>query len=373
MKTRVRKLEADGDRADAIQEAARRLAEGGLVVFPTETVYGVGANATDPAALNRLRTVKGRHEEKPFTVHIGSRSAVERFVPDLSGVARRLTEKAWPGPLTVIFHVDDVLEAPVIRESSREHAGSLYHDGTVGIRFPDEPAAQELLAGAGVPVVAASANPAAQSPAVTADEALAALDGKVDLVLDAGRTRYGKPSTIVEVTRDSYRIVREGVLDERIVRRMMQINFLVVCSGNTCRSPMAEGILRTLLAEKLGIPEMELPARGYNVESAGISAVAGLCPTPAAVRALAKQGIDISGHKSAPLRQDVVHRADYIFAMTNSHVEAVRRMVPQSRDRVMKVAHQDIEDPIGESDDVYIQVARQIEEGLRERLEEVIL
>lgn len=372
MKTIVRKLEANGGHTEIVQEAARCLAEGGLVVFPTETVYGVGANATDPAALKRLRMVKVRHEEKPFTVHIGSRSAVDRFVPGLAGTARRLTEKAWPGPLTIIFHVEDAAEAPVIKETSPDHIPALYHDGTIGIRCPDDRTAIELLSAAQVPVVAASANPAAQPAPVSAREALATLDGKVDLVLDAGRTRYAKASTIVEVTdNNSFRILREGVLEERTIRRLMQVNFLVVCSGNTCRSPMAAGILRKLLADKLGIAESELAANGYNVESAGVSAAAGMPPAPQGVRALLSRGIDISSHRSQLLTLDLIRRADYIFTMTRSHRDSILRLDPQAR--VSTVADRDIEDPIGENDEVYVQCARQIEQALKERLEEVTL
>lgn len=373
MSTVVRKLEANNDRAEAIRDAARCLAEGGLVVFPTETVYGVGANATDPAALKRLREVKQRHEVKPFTLHIGSRSAVDRFVPNLSGLGRRLTEKAWPGPLTIIFHVDDPLAAPVIRETSPEHVPALYHDGTIGIRCPDDDDALNLLSAAGVPIVAASANPAAQPPPVSADEALATLEGQVDLVLDSGRTRYAKASTIVEVEGDGFKVVREGVLDERILRRLTQVNFLVVCSGNTCRSPMAEGILRKALSDKLNTPEKDLEARGYHVESAGISAAGGISAAPAAVRALRSRGIDIASHKSQPLTLDQLLRADHIFAMTEDHLDSILRLSPQARGRAQKVAEEDIEDPIGESDEVYVQCARQIEQALKQKLEEMTL
>lgn len=373
MKTKVRKLEAHADHTSAIEEAAQCLAEGGLVVFPTETVYGLGANAVNPSALQRLRDVKERAGGKPFTVHIGARSAVNRFVPNLNGVGHRLTSKAWPGPLTIVFHVDDVSSTPVIRETAPEHATSLYHEGTIGIRCPDDPTALRLLSTAGVPVVAASANPAALPAPVDAEEALATLDGKVDLVLDAGRTRYAKPSTIVEVSDGSYRVLREGVLDERVIRRMMQVMFLLVCSGNTCRSPMAAGLMRKVLAEKLDATEKELPARGLSIESAGTSAMHGGAPSSAAVRVLAARGIDISGHRSQPLTPDLALRADYIFAMTDSHVQSIGRICPAARDRVRRLADEDIEDPIGEGDEVYAQCARQIEQALMRRLEEVSL
>lgn len=373
MNTKVRKLEANADHSDVIAEAARCLADGGLVVFPTETVYGLGVNATHPSALKRLRAVKERTEEKPFTVHIGSRSEVSRFVPNLSGLGHRLTGKAWPGPLTIIFHVADVLAAPVIRETAPEHAAALYHEGTVGIRCPDDPAALALLSATGVPVVATSANPAAKPAPIDADEALATLDGQVDLVLDAGRTRYARPSTIVEVTDNTYRVLRAGVLDDRMIRRMAQVLFLTVCSGNTCRSPMAAGLLRRLLAEKLGVAEKDLAARGYTVESAGTSAMSGAPPSPAAVRALAARGIDIAAQKSQPLTPDLASRADYIFAMTDSHVQTIGRLCPSARARVVKLAAENIEDPIGEGDEVYAQCARHIEQALQRRLEEVAL
>lgn len=373
MNTKVRKLGADGDRSGAIAEAARCLAEGGLVVFPTETVYGLGVNATDPSALQRLRTVKERDEGKPFTVHIGSRPAVERFVPKLSGLGRRLTGKAWPGPLTIVFRVDDVLSAPVIRETSPQHAAALYHEGTVGIRCPDDPVALSLLSTASVPIVATSANPASQPAPVDAEEALATLDGKVDMVLDGGRTRYAKPSTIVEVSDNTYRVLREGVLDERVIRRMTQVLFVTVCSGNTCRSPMAAGLLRALLTEKLGIAEKDLATQGYMVESAGVSAMSGAPASTGAVHALAARGIQIGGHRSQPLTFDLASRADYIFAMTDAHVQAVHRLCPSARERVRKLADENIEDPIGEGDEVYAQCARKIETALRRRLEEVAL
>lgn len=373
MSTKVLKLESSRDYGDAIREAAGCLASGGLVVFPTETVYGLGADATNPAALKRLRAVKQRDDGKPFTAHIGSRSVVDRFVPEISGLARRLIEKAWPGPLTVIFQVNDVAAAAVVQQSSLEHAQALYHEGTIGIRCPDDRNALSLLNQAGVPVVASSANPAHAPPPVDAEAALATLDGQVDLVLDAGRTRYARPSTIVQVNGNNVRVLREGVIDERTVRRLTQVNFLVICSGNTCRSPMAEGLLRRLLAERLGCSESELAARGYYVESAGVSAYPGMGPTPAGVQALKKRGIDISNHRSRPLTLDQVNRADYIFTMTDKHLDAVLRLNPQAAERTRRIADGNIEDPIGESGDVYDQCAAQLEEALRSRLQEITL
>lgn len=373
MGTRVIKLDPGGENGAVVREAASCLAGGGLVVFPTETVYGLGANATDPQAVARLRKVKQRPADKPFTVHIGSRSTVDRFVPELRGVGRRLADKAWPGPLTLIFHVDDVQSAPVIRDGSAEHAAAMYHEGTIGIRCPDDRTAAGLLTEVGVPIVAASANPAGAAAPVQADEVIALLEGRADLVLDAGPTRYGRPSTIVHIDTTGYRLVREGVLDERTIHRLSSVNFLLVCSGNTCRSPMGAALLRRMLAERLGCDEGELPARGYNIESAGTAAVHGSAPSAAGIRALSARGIDISSHRSQPLALEQITRADYIFTMTADHVDAVAAISARARDRARRIDEDDITDPVGGNDEVYEQCARRIEKALKRRLEEIPL
>jgi protein-tyrosine phosphatase len=360
--------------SDSIREASAVLSAGGLVVFPTETVYGVGACALLPGAVERLRVLKSRTDGKPFTVHIGQKSAVSRFVPDLGGSGRRLVSKAWPGPLTVIFEVPDPAGAPVIRDSSPDHIGAMYSDGTIGIRCPDDHAAADLLALTPMPVVAASANLAARPAPVTAEEALDELDGRVDLVLDGGRCRYAKASTIVHVEKDGWRVVREGVVDERTLRKLNRTGFLLVCSGNTCRSPMAAGLFRRLLAEKLGCREDELDEKGYHVESAGTGASSGIPATPEAVQAMRVRGIDISGHRSQPLTFELVNRADYIFAMTGRQLDMIRAFAGNTGDgRVVKLAPEDIEDPIGGSAREYAECADQIEGALRRRLEEVVL
>lgn len=373
MTTKVINLET-ASYSDAIQEAAQVLAAGGLVVFPTETVYGVGAVAMLPEALEKLRVLKDRTDRKPFTVHIGQKTAVERFVPTLIGPGRRLVEKTWPGPLTVIFEVPDPLEASVIRESAPDHVEAMYHNGTIGVRCPDDHVAADLLSRVPLPVVAASANLAGNPAPVTAEEALTDMDGRVDLVLDGGRTRYGRASTIVQVSADgSYRLLREGILDERTIQRMNRTSFLVVCSGNTCRSPMAAGLLRRLLAQKLGCREDELAERGYHVESAGTGAYGGAPATPEAVQALRAKGIDISGHRSQPLSLELVNRADYIFAMTGRQADNIRLLAAHAESRLKRLDEQDIEDPIGGSEEDYLVCATRIEGALRRRLEEVVI
>ncbi|HSW45864.1 MAG TPA: L-threonylcarbamoyladenylate synthase [Phycisphaerae bacterium] len=373
MTTRLLKVDPLAPDPNIVREAAQCLSDGGLVILPTETVYGLAAHVTNSKALARLRAVKGREATKPFTVHIGSRTEVERFVPGLEGLGRRLVRKAWPGPLTIIFPVPDPGQAAVVRETSLSHVASLYHEGTIGIRCPEDDVASAVLTAAKVPVVAASANPAGAPPPVTADEALATLDGQADIALDAGRTRYAKPSTIVKIDGGRADILREGLLDERTIRRLCRLNFLVVCTGNTCRSPMAEGLLRHLLAEKLGCDEEALADRGYHVESAGVGGGGGMPASDEAVTVLGRRGIKLARHRSSPLTLDAIRRADFILTMTAGHLRAVQVMAPAATDRSQILDAEDIEDPIGGDEDEYARCADRIEKALRRRLEEISL
>lgn len=190
-----RVLGVKGDRPDpiALAEAAQILRDGGLVAFPTETVYGLGADATNPDAIARLNRVKGRPPEKPYSVHVHDAAQVAAYVETVPPKAARLMQRFWPGPLTIVLPARD--------------------GRTVGFRLPDHPIARAFLAAAQVPVVAPSANHAGDAPPTDAAEVLAALPGgEVDCVLDGGPTPLGKESTVVEVIGDEVIIRREGAL-----------------------------------------------------------------------------------------------------------------------------------------------------------------
>ncbi len=373
MNTDVLRIDPQAGWTEAVRRAAEVLTGGGLVAFPTDTVYGLGARADHPESVARLRAVKSRGADQAFTVHIGRPDDASSFAPGLEGLATRFIRKAWPGPLTLILPVDDPSSAPVMADLNGSAVAVMYYENKIGLRCPDDPVAAALLQAVEAPVVASSANRAGHAPARTGKDALRELDGRVDLLLDVGSTRYAKPSTIVRVSGSSYNIVREGVYDAGIVKRLSTLHLLLVCTGNTCRSPMAAALAKSMLAGRVGCSASELPARGIEVQSAG---TAGGCggASPHAVTVIARRGIDLSGHASTPLNTEMIRKADYIFAMTDSHRDRIVEMVRSAEDRVARLLNdQDIDDPAGGSEDDYEKCARRVEEGLGARLQEVIV
>jgi tRNA threonylcarbamoyl adenosine modification protein (Sua5/YciO/YrdC/YwlC family) len=372
MKTEILHLGPD-DGAQAAAAAARdALAAGNLVVFPTETVYGLAASAAHPSAIKRLRELKGVAAPKSFTVHVGRRSDADRYVPDLSPVARRLMAKGWPGPITMLFKVGDPSRAAAFANLPSECRDAVFGDGSVGLRFPDDRFAAALLGAIDEPIVASSANRPGRATALTGADAAADLDGSVELIIDAGRTKYARPSTIVSLNGQGYQVARAGVFDERTIRRLAAFTLLFVCSGNTCRSPIAEAMARGALAKRLGCAPEELVDRGVIVTSAGTQGFAGGPASSEAVEVLEARGLQLRGHRSRPLTAELLRAADRVYAMSASHLAAIEEMDPEARQRAEPLdAEREVADPVGGTHEDYVRCADQIAAALERRLREI--
>lgn len=356
-----------------LREAAAALRDGALVVFPTETVYGVAANAANPKALDRLREVKGRGSKQAFTVHLPHRADARRFVGSPPPLARRLARKAWPGPLTLICAVPSPADEEIAQTIPPEQLRDIIHNGKVGLRCPAHVAATELLSEAGVPVVASSANRAGNPPPFDMHEALRDLNGAVEFAFDAGRTRHSAASTVVEIQDDGWTIRRKGVIDERTIRRMATTEILMLCTGNSCRSPIAEYLFREQLAERLGIPVDQLAEQGYVISSAGTIAFGGGTISELSREELAKRNIDASGHRPQPLTIELIRRSERIYAMSSEHRAAVLDMVPAAANRVFMLDDKGpVADPIGGGPEEYQGCAEHIERAVEARLEEFL-
>ncbi len=357
-----------------VRRAAAALRSGALVVFPTETVYGLGACALEVAAVRRLREVKGSPAARAFTVHIARREDAADYVSTPAPVAVRLARKTWPGPLTLICTVSDPAGEVIGRKCSPEQLKEIYHERKVGLRCPDHEVARDLLLETAAPVVASSANKAGAPPPLELSAALDALDEQVDYAIDGGPTRHNAASTIVEIdVNGGWRIVRTGVIDERTIRRMARREVVMVCTGNSCRSPLAEYMFREKLATRLGVTPAQLEGLGYTICSAGTAAAAGWPISEGSLVELRRRGIDARMHRSTPLTEDLIRRADRIYTMSPEHRAAVVQMVPSARDRVVPLdAQGPIADPIGGDQEAYRRCAGQIEQAVDQRLEEFV-
>ncbi len=350
-----------------VEHAARIVLAGGVVAYPTETMYGLGANALNSRAVSRVFEIKGRSPDKPLIVLVRNRRQLKALVREIPPPARALMGRFWPDGLTLVM------------EASAEVPGEVLGGGsTIALRISGNRVVRSLLDMVRVPLTAPSANLEGHPPLLTAGEVQEQLGDRVDLILDGGRAPLVIPSTILDVRQEPATLLREGRVPTDEIRRVVEIGqtsagkpcgsvtILMVCTGNTCRSAMAGGLLKKMLSAK-GISQL-------RVLSAGTHAME---EDPASLWAkkvvFNEEGVDISKHRARRLTSDLLGKSDLVLTMTLSQARHIERMGRQFAQKTHLLTSflstgsgepGDIEDPMGRSRRVYERVFRQIRREL---------
>lgn len=336
------------------------LRAGEWIGWPGETLYGLATRGDDPRALERLRALVQAGAEDRLTWLVASNSDLERLGP-VRPMVRRLIERYWPGPLSLLLRG----RAP--------QAPSAERDGWTCVRRPAHAVAQALIEAAEVAVVSADASVRGAPAAAEAHTLLERFAERLGYVVDAGPSQLREPPAVLAIGPGRFELVREGIIDLAALRATAGLRIGFVCTGNTCRSPMAEALARTALAERVGSHPSRLSDFGFSLASMGVYAASGAPASAHSVSVLAERGIDLSEHRSQPALPEQIARLDRVYALTRAHLEALTQSLPPGRSRhcmLLDAKGRDIADPIGGPRSEYAAVAAQIEAAIALRLDE---
>jgi L-threonylcarbamoyladenylate synthase len=361
--TQIVEIRSSDDPRDAIHRACHRLADGDLVAFPTETVYVVAANPLSSAGVEKLAALQPGSRR---TLMLKSFFELSDYVHRMPRHADKLSRRAWPGPLALA--VDQPMVGGLFDDFSDEARRALIaKDQTVSFRVSAQHLLHDVLQLCPAPLIVSSERTNNATMPRSAADVASHFGDRVAMIIDEGPCRYGEPSTVVRVDEKQSEIVEPGVVSDCTLKRLCSEIYLFVCTGNTCRSPMAEAIFRRLLAEHLKCHDEELLDRGYNVLSAGLSAGNGSPATREAVQLLAEEGLDLRNHESQPLTERLLLHADHILTMTRGHRQSILSEYPDLGNRVSTLSsdQSDIADPYGGGPREYQECKVSIEHHLR--------
>lgn len=345
-----------------LEEAISVLRKGGVIAFPTDTVYGIGCDADDNSAITRIFKMKKRKREKPLVMFISHKRLIRDFVIKPTNTRRRLCENFFPGPLTLIMKA---------KKSAPQ--GLLSRNKTISIRIPDNNFLKRLLMRYKKSLATTSANISGEMPPTKYKN----IKLDVDLLLMNDTIPSGIPSTILDLAHYPFVLRRKGSISIFTIERYIPskarfdesivFNVLFVCTGNSCRSPIAEGIFKKFLQEKR--------LKNVHVSSCGILAGDGFFPSKNAVLAAHERGYNIEEHRSRHINRKIVGTSDLILCMEIFHKNEVYSLLPKCKDKVFLLTEfhgkdGEIDDPIGGDMSVYRKVTKDLERYVKKVADE---
>ena len=329
--------------------ATRVLKGGGIVCFPTDTVYGLAVSAEQPQAVKRLYQAKQREHDKPLVLFPPAHTDLVHFTKRLPAIAVKLIGRFWPGPLTIVL--PSAIEQPLCLVGTT---------GGLGTRIPDHPVAQALAKNHGLFLATTSANLSGHPPVTQAGELPRQLKAQIDMIIDTGQTPSGTISTVVEIHGKNLRVLRSGAVDESDISAAARepLSILFVCTANLCRSIIAELMLTQII---------EARNESCRVESAGTCVFRPTTPSQVVHTTLKQQGITTMPPMAKPVTASLVRSSDLILVMEMRHKKQILDRFPQAQHKVWLLREftrgkqEDIVDPISFSHSSYTQAVADLE------------
>jgi protein-tyrosine-phosphatase/tRNA A37 threonylcarbamoyladenosine synthetase subunit TsaC/SUA5/YrdC len=338
----------------------RALRRDGLLALPTQTTYRLIAPALNADAVARLREC---NPSQPVELAVNSVANLRDWLPKLGKTGQRVARRLWPGPLTLLCN--DGGEIGLCRRLPCGTEDLLRQTGSLRFCQPHHPSWQVLLRQLAEPVVT-SLLPASEASPDAPRDLLRRLGNRIAiLVLDGTNYPTGSDSE-VEVSQETWQLRREGVLTRQEITKQLGQWIAFICTGNTCRSPLAEALCKKRLADRLGCTVAELPSRGYVIVSAGLAASSGLPAAAEAIAVAASFQADLTQHRSQQLSLELALQADHLLVMTDRHRQALAEYLGPTNNppQLLHPEQRDIADPIGGPREVYEQCAQEVLLGI---------
>jgi len=366
------KIDSPEKLASAAAVAAETLRNGGVIAYPTDTLYGLGVDMNNEKALQRLYLLKKRQKSIPISAMVHSIETIENLLGGLMTEILQDLRKLLPGPVTVLLA--NTLTRPLAAFKAEHKKPPLRH---IGFRIPDHPFCRELTALTGFPISTTSANLSGKKDVANVQELIAHFGDKLDLVIDGGPLTGMNGSTIIDFTRRPYLVIREGARSlaslkkdlgrENVSLRKTQFTIRFICTGNICRSPLAAAMLMAIL-QKTRYRSI------IKVDSAGTMDLSS-SPAHELTRQVAReQGLDVKEHRSRQVNSDLVDEAELIIALARNHYDYLRRHFPDQREKIVllrqwqvdqPLSNPSIPDPVGHNIEYYRQNSQEIREEIQ--------